>query len=235
MDFCKFQPKNNLLLQTTEENGQYIQYNEMLYRDSWMLPITTDKLQYQNVEVIEIDETEYHALEEAIATEQDIVIEEPVYEEPPVIPDDETAEPDVTLEYVKEMKVAKLSKECNAIIENGFDVVLSDNNSHHFSMDTESQLNLITLSGMVEKGEQAIPYHADGELCKFYSAEDIVAIIQAGTAHKTYHTTYFNSLRNYVNSLTDIGKIENCYYGMNLYKKYQSEVLKEILAQNETE
>lgn len=197
-----------------------------------MNPVTTDLLDFVSVQVVEIELEEYEALMEAIDTEQEIVIEEPEVIEP--IPP-ETTEPDVTLEFIRDMKITKLSKQCNMIIEDGFDVMLSDGKTYHFSMDTESQLNLITLSNMVDKGETSIPYHADGELCRFYSAEDIIAIIQAGTAHKTYHTTYFNSLRNYINSLEDVNKINSCYYGMTLYKKYQSEVLKEILAQNETE
>ena len=78
---------------------------------------------------------------------------------------------------------------------------------------------------MIESGETALPYHADGELCRFYSVEDINLIINTATKHKTYHITYFNSLKAYINSLNSIEDISNIFYGVAIPINYQSEIL----------
>jgi len=128
------------------------------------------------------------------------------------------------------VKIAEMSNTCNKVITNGFDVILSDGNSYHFSLTTQDQLNLITLSSMVANGETQIPYHADGELCRFYSAEDINTIITTATQFKTYQVSYFNALKAYVESMTDIETIGAVVYGVEIPAEHQSDVLKVLLA-----
>lgn len=133
------------------------------------------------------------------------------------------------LDEIKTSKIKELSTECNKTIINGFDIILSDNNKYHFSLTYEDQINLITLSGMVQAGEKYIPYHADSQGCRYYSAEDMSKIITSGTIFKTYHTTYFNSLKMFVNSLTDSETVRSIEYGINIPDEYQSDVLKQLM------
>lgn len=132
----------------------------------------------------------------------------------------------LSIEYAKEMKIAEMSFACNTTIEKGFDIMLSDGVSEHFSMRTHDQINLITLQSMVASGETMIPYHADGELCKYYSVADITAIMNEATSHKTFHITYYNSLKSYIDTLTDIDAISAVQYGMEIPEEYQSDILK---------
>jgi len=120
-----------------------------------------------------------------------------------------------------------MSYTCNKIIERGFDIELQGE-THHFSLTVQDQLNLITLSSMAAQGIQQIPYHADGELCKFYSPEEINAIVNTATMFKTYHTTYYNGLKAYINSLDNIEDISEITYGIDLPEEYQTDVWKEI-------
>lgn len=133
------------------------------------------------------------------------------------------------LDEIKTLKIKELSTECNKTIIDGFDIVLSDNNKYHFSLTYEDQINLITLSGMVQAGEKYIPYHPDSQGCRYYSAEDMSKIITYGTIFKTYHTTYFNSLKMFVNSLTDNETVRSIEYGINIPDEYQSDVLKQLM------
>ena len=87
---------------------------------------------------------------------------------------------------------------------------------------------------MVSSGETAIPYHADGELCKFYSAEDITTIVSTATAFKTFQVSYYNALRAYVESMTNITSIGTVTYGIAIPEEYQSDVLKALIAQQES-
>lgn len=228
LDFRRFQKKHRIILICDEQSAQYVQYKDILYHDKWMLPITSDLYSYESAEVIQIDEQEYNTLKSALETEDEIVIEP----ETPVVEEPEYVDPNtqVTVDYVKSVKVAEMSNTCNKIITNGFDVILSDGNSYHFSLTTQDQLNLITLSSMVANGETQIPYHADGELCRFYSAEDINIIITTATQFKTYQISYFNALKAYIESLDDMNEISAITYGIEIPADYQSDVLKVLIA-----
>lgn len=128
--------------------------------------------------------------------------------------------------------MAEISRACNQAIVSGVDIILSDGETHHFSLTEQDQSNLIALSLSVARGETAITYHADDELCVFYSAEDITTIVNNATAYITYHTTYHNSLKAYVKSLRSVNTISNVEYGMEVSEKYRSEVLVALMAQN---
>lgn len=223
----RFQEKHKVILACTSEQAQYIQFEDKLYHAQWMLPETHDCGAIQDVEVIEITESEYNDLYSAIESGKDI----PVEDDKPVEDDPVIEEPDITVEFVKERKIAEMSAACSSVITDGFDVVLSDGLSHHFSLTTQDQLNLITLNSMVVSGETNIPYHADGELCKFYSPEDIMTISTEATAFKTYHVSYFNSLKSYISSLDEISSISDITYGSQIPDEYMSDVLKVLLIQ----
>ena len=195
-----------------------------------MLPTITNKVEYRNVQVIQISQGEYETLFEAIETGEEIEFDnndEPQQPEVIVDPIEE-----VTVDFLKEKKIQEMSAVCNNIIVAGFDTVLSDNETHHFSLTVQDQLNLITLSTMASAGETNIPYHADGELCKMFSAEDINTIINTATAFKTYHITYFNSLKVYINALESMSDVTAITYGVSIPVEYQSDVLKALLLQN---
>ncbi len=132
----------------------------------------------------------------------------------------------VPIEKIRADKISEMSRICNETIENGFDLQMTDGTTEHFSLTTQDQLNLTTLSAMIQSGLQTIPYHADGELCKFYSVEDMKKLIDYGTKFITYQTTYFNSLRNYINSLENADEIKAVEYKMEIPAEYQSDVLK---------
>lgn len=133
------------------------------------------------------------------------------------------------IDSIRTAKIAEMSVTCNKLICQGFDVILSDGEKHHFSLTTQDQLNMITLSTMVASGEQVIPYHADGESCQWFSASDITTIINAATEFKTYHITYFNSLKLFIESMIDIQAIKEITYGSYIDEEYQSEVLKTLM------
>ena len=226
--FRKYQHKHNIVLACNEEYAQYVQCGDFFYRADWMVPVTTDKISYETIELIKIDENEYNILLDAIEKGEEIEIEQEQNEIVETIPVIDTIET-VTLEYLKETKISEMSSACNKIITRGFDIVLSDGYTYHFSLTTQDQLNLITLSSMVANGETQIPYHADGELCRFYSSDDINTIITTATQFKTYQVSYFNALKMYINNIEDKETIATIEYGVTIPEEYQSEVLKFML------
>lgn len=97
------------------------------------------------------------------------------------------------LEAAKSARISELSAACNAAIVAGCDVTLSATTGH-ISLTDEDQINLTTAVGAVNQGAEGYPYHLDGQLCAIYPAADILAMGEAATAHKLYHTTYCNHL-----------------------------------------
>lgn len=219
IDLRKFQKKHEIFLSCDESEAQYIQYKEKMYHAVWMLPVATEE--FLVADVVEIQQDEYETLLSAMESNETIEI----------VPDDEADNDDyvdendkITIDYVKKSKINEMKATCNKMITNGFDIKLSDGESHHFSLTIQDQLNLITSSQMILDGIQTIPYHADGELCKYYSITDMDQVVSMANSFKTYHVAYFNSLKSYINSLQDINKISAISYGDDIPVKYQSEV-----------
>jgi hypothetical protein len=228
-DFRVFQHKHQIMLVCDEEQAQYVQCGDVLYRSHWMVPVTTDRVSYETVEVIRIEKDEYDILYEAVEKGEDIKVEQeqptPEVETPPVDPNEAA-----TIDYVKTAKIAEMNHLCNKVIESGVDVLLSDGKVYHFSLTTQDQLNLITLQSMIAAGETSIPYHADGELCRYYSIEDIKKVMDTATAYTTFHVTYFNSLKVFINALGDIAAVSAVQYGMDIPIEYQSDILQALYA-----
>ena len=222
-----YQVKNSTLLACGEQRAQYVDCKGRLYHDVWMAPVDTDKFDYDNVQIIEIGQEEYDALYEASQSDEPIDIlppDEPDDTEPYVDPDYET-----TVEYIRTAKLTELGKACNSLIFNGIDITLSDGVVHHFSLTEYDQLNLFKLETIARSGGvEVLPYHEDDMPCKFYPADNIIKIADKATSFITYHTTYFNSLKQYVKSLTSIEEIASISYGIEIPEEFQSDVWKEL-------
>lgn len=120
------------------------------------------------------------------------------------------------LSQLQPQKLAELSAACNVAILSGCDVTLSDGSSGHISLTAEDQINLTTAMAAVEQGAAGYPYHLDGQLCALYSAADITAMAQAATAHKLYHTTYYNHLAAWVRRCETVQEVQAITYGADL-------------------
>ena len=224
-NFSRFFSRHNILITADVETGEYIELNGSLYRDSWMRPLMTDSYTFINANIREIDEVEYNVLKQSLETNEVYVVEEDVPDVQPV--ENIDADAAMTIDFVRTSKINEMSRTCNQVIEAGFDIELGGK-VEHFSLTTQDQLNLISLSSMAANGMEAIPYHADGEICRFYSNAEMQAIVTQATAFKIYHTTYYNALKNYINSLDTIEEIAAVTYGMPLPEEYQSDVLKSL-------
>lgn len=222
--FILYQPEIRSFTAANETTGDLVEYKNKFYRGLWMKPMAADiKIKYTIADIIEITKEEYIAFEEAFK-ENEIIEEEtqvePEYIKPYIEPEKEG------VDFLRQSKISEMSLQCRRTIEAGVDVELRME-TKHFSMDTQDQLNLMSL-GVMAQTQELIPYHADGETCIFYTADEINQIVAAATAHKVYHTTYYNALKNYINSLSTIEEIAAITYGTPIPDEYQSEVLKVI-------
>lgn len=120
------------------------------------------------------------------------------------------------LDTVIPQKLQELSAVCNETIVAGCDVTLSDGSTGHIALTNEDQINLTNAVATVEAGATQYPYHLDGELCAMYSAADIISMGKAATAHKLYHTTYYNHLAAWVKRCETAAEVEAITYGSAL-------------------
>ena len=108
----------------------------------------------------------------------------------------ETEHPDPNAKTLEELRVdkeAEISDACNAAIVAGMDVETAQG-TEHFSLQETDQINLTTAYNAIISGAANYPYHADGQLCRMFTAEEITAISTASISHKLYHTTLCNHL-----------------------------------------
>lgn len=229
-DFVIYSPITDCFLGATDLNGEYACYNNKLYRSTWMSP-TVQTVKYEEVLIISITKEEYDTFISAIKTNQEIennktqeeIEEEEIEREINSSVDNIT---EATLDFIRQSKLSEMSYKCRKAIENGIDIEVKGE-KRHFSFTTQDQLNLMSLSTMAQTSD-IIPYHADGEQCIYYTAAEINTIIAAMNNHKIYHTTYYNALKAYINSLETIEEISTITYGTPIPDEYKTEVLKVI-------
>lgn len=151
---------------------------------------------------------------------------------PPSPPEPSEPEPEPeppTLEEVRVQKLQEMGDACRQIIYAGVDVVLPGNTIEHFSLKEEDQINLFGKQAQLVSGAEKLEYHQDGHPCRYYTAEEMQAIITAAMRHVSYHTTYCNSLNMWIAGATTTEELNTIFYGADIPEEYQSQVLKDYL------
>ena len=190
--------------------------------------------EFIDAQMFEISEEDYTVFKKALEEEKEIIDPDPyVPPEPEPTPEEQEREEEYrrSLQFVKDKKIEYMSYLCHQTIENGILITLSDGLEHSFALTENDQTNLMERQAQLMTGATQVSYHADGELCVYFSAEDMIAIIQASIFHKDYQTTYFNSLKHYINSMTDKNEVSAVEYGIEIPEQYQSQPLKDLLEQ----
>lgn len=191
--------------------------------------------EFINVQIVEISEEDYIIFKKTLDEQKEIIDPDP-YIPPEPEPTQEEIEAEEaykkSLQFVKDSKIEYMDYLCHQTIVNGIDVVLSDGETHHFTLKEEDQINLFGKMKEIEMGATRVSYHANNSdnndnRCVYYNAEDIQTIFSTGFFHKEFHSTYFESLKYYINSMESLEVISAVYYGMEIPEEYQSEPLKD--------
>lgn len=124
------------------------------------------------------------------------------------------------LQYAKNIKIKQLSEACNATINAGTQVQLSDGTTEPFTYNLADQSNISEMFNAVLLGATEYPYHANDDGCCMYSAQDIVAIYTTLSAFKTAQTTYHNQLKRHVKAMEGVTEVEAVTYGQELTGEY---------------
>lgn len=134
------------------------------------------------------------------------------------------------LDSIRESKLIELSNACNAAINAGTQVQLSDGTTESFTYNLADQSNISEMFNAVLLGATEYPYHANDDGCRMYSAHDIVAIYTTLSAFKTAQTTYHNQLKRHVKAMEGVAEVEAVTYGQELTGEYLAKY-NELMAQ----
>ena len=133
------------------------------------------------------------------------------------------------LANTKRTKLAALSDICRDNITAGFTIELSEGQKENFRLTAEDQLNLIQIESQLQNGETNFVYHSTNQPCRIYSKADMNKVVKAFRKHVLYHTTYFNTVKQYINALDDVEKITLFSYGDDVSDTIRNPMLKQIL------
>lgn len=125
----------------------------------------------------------------------------------------------LTIDDIKNRKISSLSSICNKQIINGIDIDI-DGTIEHFSYSSEDQANIKELFDLAVQSNVPMYYHSDGNSCKLYTVDQIIAIYTTAAMNKMHHITYFNQLKMYLRSLEDSETISGIEYGYELTGEY---------------
>ena len=162
--------------------------------------------EFADAQMFEISEEDYTVFKKALEEEKEIIDPDPyIPPEPEPTPEEQEKEEEYrrSLQFVKDKKIEYMSYLCHQTIENGILITLSDGLEHRFSLTENDQANLMERQAQLMAGATQVSYHADGELCTYYSAEDMTTIIQTNAVE----------------------------YGIEIPEQYQSQPLKDLLEQ----
>lgn len=123
---------------------------------------------------------------------------------------------DVVLDQCRLRKITEMCAICQTTITNGIDY-----NDEHYRLNTTDQINLTSLYTLAQTG-RSVPYHADGKVCRMFAPEEFIPLVQQGIQWVTYHTTYYNLLKNQIANMESIEDIQAVTYGMELKPEYQA-------------
>ena len=101
----------------------------------------------------------------------------------------------------------KIGVNCTAAIYAGVEVA-----GKHYSLTEHDQTEIMAQLQTVNGGAAAVPYHADGELCRMYTAAEFVEIAKAATAYVFYHRTYCNHVNAWIQRAT-LKELDTIIYG----------------------
>ena len=156
-----------------------------------------------------------------------------VYQTPDPDTGGETFPPEPYVPTLEELQVSKkreISQACEQAIYSGVSVMLTDGSVEHFSLTEHDQLNLFGKQVQLAADTTELEYHADGQPCRYYSAEDMQIITSTAMAYVSYHTTYCNAVNMWIAGCETADEIQQIYYGAAVPEQYQSDVLKAYIA-----
>lgn len=119
------------------------------------------------------------------------------------------------LEGAKEYQLNVVNEECTNAIYAGIDVKTSKG-TEHFSLTEKDQMNITALYTKCLSGTPSVPYHADGSICREFSAEEMIALGEATLKYVVYCTTLCNHIRAWIQRAETVEEVIAIHFNSEL-------------------
>ena len=120
-----------------------------------------------------------------------------------------------TLDGAKQSKLREISTACQQTIYAGVDAQ-DTKGTEHFSLTSDDQANLSALAMAIGTGLTSVPYHANGQLCREFTASEFTSVYTAAKNFVTYNTTLCNHLNVWIRRSETIEEVSNITYTSTL-------------------
>lgn len=121
----------------------------------------------------------------------------------------------LSLEGAKEYQLNLINTECTNTIHAGINVDTSMG-TEHFSLTEVDQININVLYAQCLTGVTAVPYHADGAICREFSADEMIVLGKAALEYVIYCTTLCNHMRAWINRCETVEEVISIHFNSTL-------------------
>jgi hypothetical protein len=111
---------------------------------------------------------------------------------------------------VRPVKQLEMGAACTEAIYAGIEV-----DGKRYALTAYDQTQIMGQLSAVQQGATAVPYHADGELCRMFTAAEFTEVANAAIAHIFWHRTYCNHLNAWIKR-GKLKEISGIKYGAEL-------------------
>jgi hypothetical protein len=115
------------------------------------------------------------------------------------------------IETLRAMKLKEIGAACSQAIYAGITV-----EGKNYSLAEHDQMEIASQSIAVKNGAENAPYHADGELCRLFPADEFAAIANAANVHIFWHRVYCNHLNAWIRRAETAKEIKAIAYTGNI-------------------
>jgi hypothetical protein len=158
---------------------------------------------------------------------------EPAIEPPKPQPIEELYHYEPTIDDIKNSKIWDFKSKSRQFIEQGETVTLSDGSQDEFNYTQMNQMNLANAFNLAVATKDSVPYYDKDNVCKIYSAEDIIRIYSSCQILVTYHLTLAHQLADQIKNMDSIEEIKTLEYSYDSLDKQHKKNFDDVMAQTQ--
>lgn len=117
----------------------------------------------------------------------------------------------LSLEDARSYQLETVNKECTEAIYAGINVETSIG-IEHFSLTEADQLNITALQSKCMSGVKSVPYHSSGQICREFTADEMMHIANKAMEYVVYCTTLCNHIRAWINRTEAVGDVISIHF-----------------------
>lgn len=121
----------------------------------------------------------------------------------------------LSLTEAKNYQLEIVNKECTETIYEGINVETSKG-TEHFSLTEADQLNITALQAKCMSSAKSVPYHSSGQICREFTADEMIHIADKAMEYVVYCTTLCNHIRAWINRTETVGEVISIHFNSAL-------------------